>query len=117
MTAPSRLGRRSGCLIGALVAAGLVVVLVIVLIASYNGLVDKETEVDRSFADLDAQLQRRNDLIPNLVGAVRGVLGQEQAVFGDLAEARTRRPRRIGPAARPSDRGVASPAAAGQSAL
>jgi LemA protein len=90
MTASSRFGRRSGCLIPALVAVGVVVVLVIVLVASYNGLVDKETEVDRSFADLDAQLQRRNDLIPNLVGAVRGVLGQEQAVFGELARARTR---------------------------
>jgi LemA protein len=90
MTAPSRFGRRSGCLIAALVAAGVVAIFVIALIASYNGLVDKETEVDRSFADLDAQLQRRNDLIPNLVGAVRGVLGQEQAVFGELARARTR---------------------------
>jgi LemA protein len=89
MTAPSRFGRRAGCLIPALVSVGVVVVLVIVLAASYNGLVDKDTEVDRSFADLDAQLQRRNDLIPNLVGAVRGVLGQEQAVFGELARART----------------------------
>jgi LemA protein len=88
MTASSRFGRRSGCLIAALVAIGIGIILVIVLIASYNGLVDKETEVDRSFADLDAQLQRRNDLIPNLVGAVRGVLGQEQAVFGELARAR-----------------------------
>jgi LemA protein len=69
--------------------AGAVVLLVVVsLIASYNGLVNKEAGADRSFADLDAQLQRRNDLIPNLVGAVRGVLNQEQAVFGELARAR-----------------------------
>jgi LemA protein len=82
-------GRRAGCLIPALVAAGVVVLLVLILGGSYNGLVDKDTAVDRSFADLDAQLQRRNDLIPNLVGAVKGVLGQEQAVFGELARART----------------------------
>jgi LemA protein len=73
-----------------LVAAAVVVVLVLVLAGSYNGLVDKDTQADQSFADLDAQLQRRNDLIPNLVGAVRGILGQEQKVFGDLAQARTR---------------------------
>src|SRR5215207_1922324 len=83
-------GRRVGCLVPGLIAAGLALVVVLILAGSYNGRVNKETEVDRSFADLDAQLQRRNDLIPNLVGAVRGVLGQEQAVFGELARARTR---------------------------
>jgi LemA protein len=83
-------GRRVGCLVPGLIAAGLVVVVVLLLAGSYNGLVNKDTEVDRSFADLDAQLQRRNDLIPNLVGAVKGILGQEQAVFGELARARTR---------------------------
>src|SRR5437588_8210917 len=51
-------------------------------------MVDKRGSVDRSFADLNAQLQRRNDLIPNLVNAVRGALNQEQAVFGELARAR-----------------------------
>lgn len=82
--------RRTGCLVPGLIAAGVILVLVLVLAGSYNGLVNKDTEVDRSFADLDAQLQRRNDLIPNLVGAVKGILGQEQAVFGELARARTR---------------------------
>src|SRR5829696_2955921 len=83
-------GRRVGCLVPGLIAAGVLLVVVLLLAGSYNGLVNKDSEVDRSFADLDAQLQRRNDLIPNLVGAVRGVLGQEQAVFGELARARTR---------------------------
>src|SRR5690349_21650014 len=83
-------GRRSGCLVAGLVAAAVLLVLVLVLAGSYNGLVDKDTKADQAFADLDAQLQRRNDLIPNLVGAVRGILGQEQKVFGDLAQARTR---------------------------
>jgi LemA protein len=82
--------RRIGCLVPAVVAAGVVLVVVLLVAGSYNGLVNKDTEVDRSFADLDAQLQRRNDLIPNLVGAVKGILGQEQAVFGELARARTR---------------------------
>lgn len=70
------------------VVAGVLLLVVLPLIGSYNGMVNKEEQVDRSFADLDTQLQRRNDLIPNLVAAVRGVLGQEQAVFGELARAR-----------------------------
>src|SRR4051812_15059428 len=71
------------------VVVGLLLIVVLPIVASYNGLVDKENAVDRSFADLDAQLQRRNDLIPNLVSSVRGALKQEQAVFGELARART----------------------------
>ncbi len=68
----------------------LVLLLVVAaLLGSYNNLVEQEGRVDQSFADLDTQLQRRNDLIPNLVAAVRGILGQEQAVFGELARARS----------------------------
>jgi LemA protein len=70
------------------VLAAIVLLIVLPLVGSYNGLVDKEEGVDQSFADLDAQLQRRNDLIPNLVSAVRGILAQEQAVFGEIARAR-----------------------------
>ncbi len=70
------------------VIGAVLLVVVLPLISSYNGIVDKEGAADQSFADLDAQLQRRNDLIPNLVGAVKGVLNQEQAVFGELARAR-----------------------------
>jgi LemA protein len=70
------------------VIGAVVLVLVLVLAGSYNGLVSREAEVDRAFADLDTQLQRRYDLIPNLVNAVRGILRQEQEVFGELARAR-----------------------------
>ena len=84
-----RRGARPGWLVPLAVVGGLVVLLVVPLISSYNGLVNSEADVDRSFADLDAQLQRRNDLIPNLVAAVRGILNQEQAVFGELARARS----------------------------
>ncbi len=70
------------------VIVGILVIIAIVIGSSYNGLVDRRGKVDQSFADLDAQLQRRNDLIPNLVNAVRGALGQEQAVFGEIARAR-----------------------------
>ena len=70
------------------IVVGVIVLLVAVLASSYNGMVNREAAVDRAFADLDAQLQRRNDLIPNAVNAVRGALNQEQAVFGELARAR-----------------------------
>lgn len=75
-------------LIPVAVLGGLVLLVVLPLMGSYNSLVDKEEGVDQSFADLDAQLQRRNDLIPNLVAAVQGALQQEQAVFGEIARAR-----------------------------
>jgi LemA protein len=81
-------GGARGCLIPLAVVVGVVVVLGLILGGTYNSMVDKRGSVDRSFADLDAQLQRRNDLIPNLVNAVRGALGQEQTVFGELARAR-----------------------------
>jgi LemA protein len=77
-------------LIPVAVVAAVVLVLGIVVVSSYNGLVDKEESVDQSFADLDAQLQRRFDLIPGLVESVRAALRQEQEVFGEIAEARTR---------------------------
>jgi LemA protein len=75
-------------LIPVAIVVGVLVVIVLPLVGSYNGLVGRQAAVDQSFADLDAQLQRRNDLIPNLVSAVRGALNQEQAVFGELARAR-----------------------------
>ena len=75
-------------LIPVVVVAGVIVLIVLPLIGSYNGMVNKQTAVDQKFADLDATLQRRHDLIPQLVGAVRGILGQEQKVFGDIAKAR-----------------------------
>lgn len=73
------------------IAAAAVGLLVLVsFVGSYNGLVDKEAKVDQSAADLDVQLQRRFDLIPNLVSAVKGALTQEREVFDSIAEARTR---------------------------
>jgi LemA protein len=70
-----------------LLVIGLVVVLPIV--KSYNGLVDKDQAVDTQFANVQVQLQRRVDLIPNLSNSVKAALGQERAVFGEIARART----------------------------
>lgn len=83
-----RTGGRPRWLVPVAAVVGVLVLAGLLLVAPYNGLVSKDATADRTFADLDAQLQRRNDLIPNLVGAVKGALNQEQTVFGELARAR-----------------------------
>lgn len=72
-----------------------IVVLVILLIVApvtgtYNSLVAANQQVDASWANVEAQYQRRLDLIPNLVEATRGFLTQERTIFEDLAKARAR---------------------------
>jgi LemA protein len=57
---------------------------------NYNSLVTKSQAVDAQWSQVEAQYQRRYDLIPNLVNSVKGIFTQEQAVFGQIAEARTR---------------------------
>lgn len=57
---------------------------------SYNSLVTNNESINNQWAQIQSQYQRRFDLIPNLVESVKGTMKQEQKVFGDLAEARTR---------------------------
>lgn len=56
----------------------------------YNSTVALNEQVDNNWAQVETQYQRRFDLIPNLVESVKGAMTQEQEVFGQLAEARTR---------------------------
>ena len=58
--------------------------------SSYNNLVTANEGVTSQWQQVETQYQRRFDLIPNLVESVKGAMAQEQKVFGDLAEARTR---------------------------
>ena len=67
----------------------------VLLIGAYvwgtnNKLVRANEAIDGQWAQVETQYQRRFDLIPNLVESVKGAMAQEQKVFGDLAEARTR---------------------------
>ena len=55
----------------------------------YNTLVTKQQNVRRSWADVESRLQRRADLVPNLVAAAQSANVQEQEVFGQIAEARS----------------------------
>lgn len=86
------------------IIGAILLLVVLPAVASYNGLVNKEEAVDTEFANLDTQLQRRYDLLPTLSQAVRAALGQERAVFGQIAEARTR----YGGAATPAQKAAAS---------
>lgn len=75
-----------------IVAVVAVIVISIVgwLIGLYNGLLTSRATVDNQWAQVETQYQRRVDLIPNLVSSVQGLMEQEQKVFGDLAEARSK---------------------------
>src|SRR6185295_900556 len=90
--------------------AGLLIVLAIIVVAvlgiggclvgNYNTLVTKKEAVDQAWAQVDNQLQRRNDLIGSLVETVKGTAIQEQEVFGRIADARAR----LGGAHTPAER-------------
>lgn len=72
---------------------GLIALIVIVLIgvfgiSQYNGLAKKEQSVESQWSQVENVMQRRADLVPNLVNSVKGSMQQEQKVFGDIAKAR-----------------------------
>jgi LemA protein len=71
----------------------LVIVIIAVVIVGagiliYNGLVRRRLRIDEAYAQIEVQLKRRWDLIPNLVNAVQGYMGYEQKVLTDVTEAR-----------------------------
>lgn len=67
-----------------------VAVLAIFCISSYNSLVSSKENIDNKLAAIDTQLQRRNDLIPNVVNTVKGYAKHESDVFADVSDARAR---------------------------
>ncbi len=77
-------------LVPLLVVVGIIVVLALMLIPSYNGFVNGEENVDQAYAQVENQLQRRLDLIPNLVESVKGFAKQEKDVIDSVTEARAR---------------------------
>jgi LemA protein len=82
------MGKKVGLIVlGVIVVLGLI--LAIWAIGSYNGLVTKRQTVDAQWAQVQNQMQRRADLIPNLVETVKGVAGLEERVFTRIAEARS----------------------------
>ena len=74
--------------------AGVVLALAVLALGStgcsYNTFVSQEEAIKAQWAQVENQLQRRNDLIPNLVESVKGVTQQEQEVFGRIADSRAK---------------------------
>ena len=66
----------------------LVVLLALYLVALYNGLVQKRNRVDNAWAQIEVQLRRRRDLIPNLVETVKGYAAHERGTFEAVTQAR-----------------------------
>ncbi len=77
---------------------GVVVLLAVYLIATYNGLVKLNVRVDEAWSDITVQLKRRYDLIPNLVSTVQGYAKHEAGVFEKVTEARANALNAQGPA-------------------
>jgi len=67
----------------------IVVIIVIAIISMYNGLVQSKIKVDNAWSQIDVQLQRRFDLIPNFVETVKGYMNHESETFEKIAALRT----------------------------
>ncbi len=72
-----------------IVIIAIVVVIALVVVGIYNGLVTRRNRIDEAFAQIEVQLKRRHDLIPNLVQAVKGYMTFEQDVLLKVTEARS----------------------------
>ena len=84
------------------VVLGVVALVVVLAVVGYNRLVRLRNEANTGWANVDVQLERRGDLIPNLVEAVRGYAAHERGVFEEVTKARS------------ALREAATPAAAGE---
>ena len=83
-------------MIALLIVIGIVVVLGLLLLTTYNRLVQLRVNCESSFAQIDVQLKRRHDLIPNLVETVKGYAAHERQTFEEVTQARAARRQRPG---------------------
>ena len=73
---------------------GLIIIIILVVVAlwvvmTYNGLIRLKNRVEEAWSDIDVQLKRRYDLIPNLINTVKGYATHEKELFEKVTEART----------------------------
>lgn len=71
------------------IVLGIVAVLIIAIIGIFNSLITLKNRVDEAWSDIDVQLKRRHDLIPNLIETVKGYAAHEQGTFEKVTQART----------------------------
>lgn len=81
-----------------LIIIAVLAVVIIALVAMYNGLVRLNVQADEAWSDITVQLKRRYDLIPNLVNTVKGYAKHEKDVFEDVTKARAQAMQAQGPA-------------------
>ncbi len=70
------------------IVLGAIVLIALVIIGMYNGLIRLKNRVDEAWSDIDVQLKRRHDLIPNLVNTVKGYAKHEEGTLTKVIEAR-----------------------------
>jgi LemA protein len=81
------------------IALAVVVVLALLVALAYNSLVGKRNRAENAWAQVDVQLRRRHDLIPNLVETVKGYAAHEQGTFDAVTQTRAAAQQAEGPAA------------------
>ena len=75
---------------GVIVVVAVIAFLSIIFVGKYNSMITMSEAVDAKFSDIDTQLQRRADLIPNLVASVKGIMSHEQTAIDKVTDARTK---------------------------
>lgn len=71
-----------------LILVGIIILVIVMFSGSYNSLVAKSEEVDNKYSDISVQLERRADLIPNLVNTVKGYMSHEENIIDKVTSAR-----------------------------
>jgi LemA protein len=79
-----------GALIALLVIIGIIVLVAVFVIGIYNSLIQLRNRVDNAWSQIDVQLKRRHDLIPNLVETAKGYMEHERGTFEAITEARSK---------------------------
>src|SRR5437868_13537241 len=73
-----------------MIALYIILAIILILIVLFNSLIRSRNQVDEAWSDIEVQLKRRYDLIPNLVETVKGYAKQESGVLQNVTEARSR---------------------------
>ncbi|WP_413363491.1 LemA family protein [Lysinibacillus sp. 3P01SB] len=82
-------GKKSSAMMIIIAIVVIIGIALVLIVPKYNSLVNGEEQVEASWAQVENQLQRRFDLIPNLVQTVKGYAAHEEEVFTQIADART----------------------------